>query len=78
MADEDKKPAAAGGAKKKHFARYGSRNGPAPKSTYASNVDEVKNATLKWDRQATQRDTANCSRLLKITSRGPTRCRTIS
>jgi hypothetical protein len=48
MADEDKKPAAAaGGAKKKHFARYGSRNGPAPKLTYVSNVDEVKNATFE-------------------------------
>jgi len=48
MADEDKKPAAAaGGARKKHFARYGSRSGPVPKSTYVSNVEEVKNATFE-------------------------------
>ena len=48
MADEDKKPAAAAvGGRKKHFARYGSRNGPAPNLTYVSNVEEVKNATFE-------------------------------
>ncbi len=64
MADEDKKPvAAAGGGRKKHFARYGSRNGPAPRSTYVSNVEEVKNATFEVGSSS---DPARYSKSLKI------------